>query len=507
VARYQPVRTTASGDTVAVEDRNFGAATNDDGVGKEEHRAGLHMSSSPPPPSSAHPRRLWRRLQGFVERLSSSPSFGLVLLGISSLCYSVMGVFIKLASSREDIPSTQLVLLRSLFQGTIVVLAMTCLSATTTESGIGHQLQRISTSSTPSQQKSSYLLITQPLGTTADLRRLVVLRGIVGAVGFVLYYYTISHLPLGDATALLSLNPIVTVLAAACLLEGESLQWSHVTAACLSVVGSVLIAQPTVIFGTTVSDNETDVSEYGAFGVNNTISSPSTSQANYGYVTAALGTLCGAGVYILIRKAGTSGAHTLQLLFSWSVFGVLFSLGVQLAVGAYNHHHHHHNNNSKDSTDEQRDSEFVLPTSTEGWMYVLGMCVVGTFSHFLMNYAGRICPAGLTSIIRSSGILFAYMWEVLVFGQVPTALTCVGVALILVSVGTVAFEQQQKSSPAAAATAATESGSSNRVPSTTLLQIKKRNSDLMLEDVSEIELERVETSVTEDDSSDSQSSV
>ena len=151
-------------------------------------------------------------------------------------------------------------------------------------------------------------LIRAPLGN-ASIRSIVVARGALGGSGFVLYFYTISALPLGDAVALLSLSPIVTVWASAAF-AGEAVRLLHVLAAIATVVGSFLIARPDFIFG--ANEQQQHLSGYNPLG----------------YVTAGLGSCCGAGVYLLMRKAGKVGAHTLQLLFSWVIFGLLFSFAL-----------------------------------------------------------------------------------------------------------------------------------------------------------------------------------
>lgn len=125
----------------------------------------------------------------------------------------------------------------------------------------------------------------------------------VGGFGFVCYYYAISTLKLGDALALFSLHPILTVLLAFTVL-GEPLSTTHVVAVVASAVGAVWIAQPSWLFHT---------------GENNDTTGPHA----MGVAAALVGTSCGAATFCLIRLAGKSGAHTLQLLFSWVVFGIV----------------------------------------------------------------------------------------------------------------------------------------------------------------------------------------
>lgn len=304
----------------------------------------------------------------------SVDSYGIVLLLLSALLYSVMGVFIKLA---VDVPSMDLVFFRGIVQGSVVIAAMCCFL----------------------EEGTSKRLIQNPFGAER-VRPVVIARGMVGGFGFVLHYFTIKVLPLGDATALLSLSPIITVVASAIFLN-EPFHVSVFAAAVGSVVGSILIAKPNFIFG----DDTTS-----------TISSSSQ-----GYISGPLGSCCAAAVVMLVRKAGKTGVHTLQLLFSWCFFGILYSTIANLV-----------------------EHSFAWPTSTASWSYVGWMIFFGIGAHFLMNYAGRFAPAGLTAILRSTSIMWAYAWEILAFHHYPEWTSLLGACIILVSVVVVTCQQQQQ---------------------------------------------------------------
>lgn len=314
----------------------------------------------------------------------STETYALCILMVSSVFYSAMGAFIKLATS-TGIPSSQLVLLRALFQGPLVLVAMM-------------YFRDNNQSGTP--------LIFLPFGTP-DVRNIVLVRGIVGGIGFMLYYYSTSALPLGDAVTILSLNPVFTVLAAAVFL-GEAIRPIDIGAALGCVIGCVLIANPSFLFGEPFDESKHSTS---------------------GYIAALLGACCGATVFILIRRAGKGGVHTLQLLLSWVTFGTLFSLvvgvGLPAIFGIGNH--------------------FIWPPSLLSWVYILGNAAFGSMGHLLLNYAARHAPAGLSAIVRSSGILWSYCLEIVVFHQVPERLTGIGVLLIVTSLAMIALEKHQDS--------------------------------------------------------------
>ena len=55
----------------------------------------------------------------------------------------------------------------------------------------------------------------------------------------------------------------------------------------------------------------------------------------------------------------------------------------------------------------------------------------------------RFAPAGLGSIARSSDILWGYILEMVIFDEIPSWSTAVGVILILIALCTVSYEQMK----------------------------------------------------------------
>jgi drug/metabolite transporter (DMT)-like permease len=345
----------------------------------------------------------------------STEHASLLLLLISAGCYSVMGCFVKLVTTTTNISPIQVVFVRAVVQMIVVVMAMffVTIPVVVSPSSSHHrpQLQQ--------QPEKEVLIIKHPLGLSKDIARLCIIRGMCGGCGFCLYFYTISVLPLGDAMTILSLNPVITVLIAPILLN-EPLTKTQLFSAISSVIGSIVLARPPRLwFGGGgedhigfMNDNQNDNKDL-ADAVN----------TKWGYLTGLLGACTAAGTYILIRKAGKKGVHTLNLLFSWCVFGLLFSTVIMIL-----------NKNG-----------FVWPSSSVTWMYLTGSCVFGMTAHFILNFAARLAPAGIASIIRSSGIVWSYVLEVSVFHQVPQAWTIMGVGLILTSLGVIALEKHQES--------------------------------------------------------------
>lgn len=370
----------------------------------------------------------------------STESQGLLLLLISAILFSGMGVFLKFAANY--VPSTQLVFFRAVFQGFFILIGMLTnytptqddnVSRSHNNSDIGHDYNN---EDIPESKRK--LLIFAPFGSNSREIKVVIARGILGSLGFVMYFYSISSLPLGDAITLFSLYPIHTLFLAKIFLN-EDITPVHIIATVTSVLGAICIAGPTFLsFETSMHTPQDMMMNDTINDMDQQIPSTTTSDPtvhlhthvgnNYnplGYITAFLGSFFGAFVLTLIRKAGTLGVSALQLLFSWSVFGILMSILSSIFIF------------------QPIEGSWKDPTmiSDEAWYYILCMCSLGTVAHFLMNYAGRMVHASLASIVRSSDIVFAYIWEVTVFHVVPTKITFWGVSFVLLSLILVAIQK------------------------------------------------------------------
>ena len=64
---------------------------------------------------------------------------------------------------------------------------------------------------------------------------------------------------------------------------------------------------------------------------------------------------------------------------------------------------------------------------------MLGNGVAACSGIFLLSYAGRKLNATVTAVLRLSDVLWAYLWEVVIFGQHPSISTIFGVILCISS--------------------------------------------------------------------------
>ena len=344
-----------------------------------------------------------------------------ISLFISTCLFSLMGMFLQLAT-RYGVPSTEIVFSRAAFQGIFIIPAMFLfrlsaddLPQTQTDRDVKEDEDMIKDEAAGSggvyynEDKTMMTalpprIIQHPFGTTKIMSKVVLLRGIFGGLSFMFKFHALSTLPLGDATALMAVYPVITIFLAHIFL-GEVIRPLHIVAAISSILGAVLISQPRFLFGDDGDDVDDD------------------SYRVAGYISAFLENIFCSGVIVTIRKAGKVGAHTLQLLFSWMVFALSLSI-FMFFVGR----------SSSDSV-----QEWIVPPKGS-LPSLLGTCMAAGVAHFLLNYSGKFVPATMGGLIRSSGILIAYLLEVLVFGTTPEKVTIWGVFFICLSLMLVLFQ-------------------------------------------------------------------
>jgi drug/metabolite transporter (DMT)-like permease len=209
-------------------------------------------------------------------------------------------------------------------------------------------------------------------------RKLLVVRALLGFAALSCVFYALTRLPIAEATVLQYLYPVLTaVIAAFALRERVGLRLMFALA--LGTLGVIVVARPAAVF-----------------------SSASTIDP-LGAAVAMGGSLFTAGAYVLVRRLSQT-EHPLVVVFYFPLLAVPLSLP---AVAL----------------------DFVLPRGAE-WLGLLG---VG-----LATQAGQVCltrglqaeRAAFASTISYLQIVFATLWGVLLFDEIPGLGTLIGALLI-----------------------------------------------------------------------------
>lgn len=210
-----------------------------------------------------------------------------------------------------------------------------------------------------------------PWGTA---RVALVLRGVFGFGGLSGYYLALAYLPLGDATTIQNSAPLITAVLAWWLL-GERIGWSTAIAIVIGIAGVALIVHPS-----------------GA------------GLASFG-VACALGSLiCASIAYVTVRKlARTEHPHVIVFYFSL----VTLPLALPWLVVS-----------------------FVVPQPID-WLLLVALGVATQGAQTFLTKGLALESAGRAAAIAYLQVVFAMIWQIVVFGDVPTPWTIAGASLIL----------------------------------------------------------------------------
>lgn len=220
--------------------------------------------------------------------------------------------------------------------------------------------------------------------------RVLVLRGLLGFAALSCFYYALVHLPLADATVLQYTNPVWTALLAGWLL-GERIRPREAGLVLASLLGVVLIARPSFIFG-------------GAPRLD-----------MLAVAVALVGSMFSASAYVTVRKLGRT-EHPLVIVFYFTLVTVPASIPGVIA-------------------------ESVWPTAFE-WAVLLGTGAAAQAGQVYLTRGLQLEPAGRATAVGYLQIVFAAAWGALVFGELPDGWTLAGALVILGS--TLALVRAQK---------------------------------------------------------------
>jgi len=215
-----------------------------------------------------------------------------------------------------------------------------------------------------------------PWGTR---RRRLALRGLLGFGGLVCFYYGLTHLPIADATVLQYTNPVFTALLAAVALK-ERLTRRELAATLASFAGVVLVARPFGLGGATTALPLVPV------------------------LVALLGATFSAAAYVTVRSMGRA-EHPLVVVFYFPLVSVPLALPAVIPV-------------------------WVWPTPVE-WALLVAVGVATQIAQVYLTRGLQLEPAGRATAVAYLQVLFAALWGVLFFGEVPGPWTLAGALLVV----------------------------------------------------------------------------
>ncbi|PPQ67786.1 hypothetical protein CVT25_009090 [Psilocybe cyanescens] len=253
--------------------------------------------------------------------------------------------------------------------------------------------------------------IPDPVLGPKGVRLWLLSRGVGGFIGLFGIYFALQYLSLSDATVLTFLSPTCTAIAGSIFL-GEVFVVRQAVAGLVSLVGVVLIARPTAIFGDSTHSHEPD----GATAAERLLA---VGVSLIGVLGATLA--CGFSganveeIYLIdlytdisIRAIGNR-AHALHIMVYFSMQSVVVSTIGMIVT----------------------KTELVIPTRID-WLALLLM--IGTFgftAQIFLTMGLQRETAGRGTLALYTQIIFASFLEFLFFHTTPSRLSIVGIFMIV----------------------------------------------------------------------------
>ena len=221
----------------------------------------------------------------------------------------------------------------------------------------------------------SYAMVRRTgLPPWGNRKRGLVLRGVLGFGGLAGYYIAVAALPLADATTMQNTTPLLTALLAWWLLK-EQVGRATAIAIAFGLAGVIVIARP------------------GGDGLD-----------PVGVAAALGGAVCSAIAYVTVRQLSRT-EHPLVIVFYFPL--VATPLAIPWAAW-----------------------DFVMPRPLD-WLLLVAIGIATQVGQVFLTMGLSLERAGRATSVGYLQICFAMVWQLAVFGDVPSVTTLVGAALIV----------------------------------------------------------------------------
>lgn len=281
------------------------------------------------------------------EKGSGRFSRGLQYMVLSAFFFSIMSVGVKLAGRQMD--SQQIVLARA-------AIALLLCIITIKHLGI-------------------------PFWGSKENRHLLIMRGVFGFIALSCFFYTVTVLPLADATVIQYTNPVFVTLFAAIFLK-ERISPFQILGLLGCLAGVACIAQPSFLFG------GEGVARLDPLAVG----------------LALVGAVLAGGAYTVVRSL-SGREHAMVVVFYFPLVATPLAIPTAWPV-------------------------LSMPDAW-GWACLLAVGVSTQIAQVFLTKGLHLEKAGPATSITYLQIVFAFLWGMLLFGETPTLLSGIGTLLVV----------------------------------------------------------------------------
>ncbi|CDF36502.1 unnamed protein product [Chondrus crispus] len=317
----------------------------------------LPLVSSPNPPDSKATWETTPLLPPVEDPEPSSELTGYILMALSTLGYSGMSFFTHVGESKYGFSPVSSIFIRSVLHTFLTVLYLLCLV------DIPQMFARFT-------RRQLFLLLA---------------RGVIGTIGMLCVYISLSKLPVGDAISIFFCYPVITMLLSGVFL-GETITRMDGLTALISFTGIILIARPGF------NDPESLISHTDRF---------------IGSFTAVAGAFSASIAYVIVRGLGKS-IHYVTSVLSLSSLCLLASVLLGGSIGP---------------AGMQENKKGVMCITLAAFFAFAGqMCLNKGLQH---------CRAGRGALIRNVDVPVLYILGLLFLGEKITWFSLLGTCCVL----------------------------------------------------------------------------
>jgi drug/metabolite transporter (DMT)-like permease len=228
-------------------------------------------------------------------------------------------------------------------------------------------------------------------GDSSWIKLMLFLRSFVGFGGIAFSFLAVELIPMGDATVLIMLSPLLTAILSYFIL-GEPWRLPELVATIISLVGVVMVSKPPFIFG----GSTTETTDFYTGVI-------------YGLVSA----VSAAFAYLFVRILGTTAKMPWSnVCFSQSIGQMVLSIPCLYIFG--------------------QTLRFDL-TAFQYFMLILGGSI-GAVSQILMTMGMQREKSAAATGMRMSDVAFGYLWQVLFTADALSLLSLGGAVLVTCSI-------------------------------------------------------------------------
>lgn len=226
-------------------------------------------------------------------------------------------------------------------------------------------------------------------------RIILILRCFVGTTGLMLSFYAFRHMALADASVIIFSTPVFVAIFARLFLKEPCGIFNAITIV-LTLIGVVLITRPPIIFGDSIPSLTDDQITDGDYDL-------------WGPVAAISSTLFGANAYVLLRAL--KGLHFSVIMTNFGSFALVYTFIISWFLGS-----------------------LCMPSCGTDRLLVVALAIFSFLGQILLTLALQLEQAGPVAIARSADIVFAFIWQILFFKEVPNRYSVFGALLVVSSV-------------------------------------------------------------------------